>query len=140
MFKPYYARELAQLIIHYLSIKDFYSTLKEIDLKSDLGEFIITVPQVIGIATIEALNRKYPLLIVEEIKGESLRNNPSLIKYVSRIAVKLAQEGIICDPYTANWLRYSNEPRTVIAYIDLLSSNILTNVSEKILNLINSLE
>ena len=140
MFKPYYARELAHLIIHYLSIEDFFSALKNIDLKSTLGEYIVTVPQVIGLATIEILDRKFPVLIVEEIKGESLKNNPSLIKCVSRVAVKLAQEGIICDPYTANWLSYTREDKIKIAYIDLLSSNILTDVNEKILELISSLE
>ena len=140
LFKPYYTRELSQLLIHYLSVEDFVNAIGNIDLPPVLCDYHIKIPKVVGIATIEALSRTFPLLLVEEVKGESIRNNPPLIKCISKITVKLGQKGIICDPYTANWLSYTNKEGKVLSYIDLLSSNALTNVTERISELINSLE
>ena len=78
--------------------------------------------------------------IQEEVKGESIKNDPPLIKCISRVALKLAQKGIICDPYPANWLSYKDQGEKFISYIDLLSSNTLTNVNERISALIKSLQ
>ena len=140
MFKPYYARELSQLLIHYLSIDDFFDSLGKMDLPQNLLECQIRIPRIIGIAKIEVLTRTYPLLLAEEVKGESIKNDPPLIKCISRVALKLAQKGIICDPYPANWLSYKDQGEKFISYIDLLSSNTLTNVNERISALIKSLQ
>ena len=139
MIKPYYSREIFQLILHYLSISDFLNTVKKLE-KSAKKLIRIKVPKVIGVAKIEALNRNFPVLIMEEVKGESIQGNFPVIKEISKCVRDLARNGIICDPYPANWKYSSMKEQTSISYIDLLSSNCLTNVHNRIAELLSSLK
>ncbi|MCK4848921.1 MAG: hypothetical protein KAT16_07860, partial [Candidatus Heimdallarchaeota archaeon] len=72
MIKPYYSCEIFQLLLHYLSISDFLIAKKNLE-KSEKHIMRIKVPKVIGVAKIDALNRNFPVLIMEEVKGESIQ-------------------------------------------------------------------
>ncbi len=139
MIKPYYSREIFQLILHYLSISDFLIAVKNIE-KSTKSVIRIIIPKVIGIAKIDTLNRNFPVLIMEEVKGESIKGNFPAIKEISKMARNLALEGIICDPYPSNWKYLNNKERNIISYIDLISSNSLTDVNNRVAELLSSLQ
>lgn len=139
MIKPYYSREIFQLILHYLSISDFLDTVEKLE-KSAKQLIRIKVPKVIGVAKIDALNRNFPVLIMEEVKGESIQGNFPVIKEISKYVRNLARNGIICDPYPSNWKYSSKKEQHSISYIDLISSNCLTNVNNKIAELLSSLK
>jgi len=138
MIKPYYSREIFQLILHYLSISDFNVTVKKLE-KSAKHLIRIKVPKVIGVAKIDALNRNFPALIMEEVKGESIQGNFPVIKEISKFVRDLARNGIICDPYPSNWKYSSRKEQRIICYIDLITSNSLTNVNTRIAELLGSL-
>ena len=139
MIKPYYSREIFQLILHYLSISDFLVTVKNLE-KSAKHLIRIKIPKVIGVAMIDALDRNFPVLIMEEVKGESIQGNLPVIKEISKCVRDLARNGIICDPYPANWKYSSMKEQSAISYIDLISSNCLTNVHNRIAELLSSLK
>lgn len=139
MFKPYYTRELTQLLIHHLSIVDFFNSIKDLEYTVRDSTLCFTTPKVIGVATMEILSRTIPILFVEEILGESIQKDPSMIRTISQVSRNLAKDGIISDPYPANWKYFDIKTKDKIAYIDLLSSNKLQNVSEKIKDLIESI-
>jgi len=139
MIKPYYSREIFQLLLHYLSISDFSVAIEKLE-KSPRHIIRIKVPKVIGVAKIDALNRKFPVLIMEEVKGESIQGNFPVIKEISKCVRDLARNGIICDPYPSNWKYSSNKEKRLICYIDLISSNSLTNVNKRIAELLGSLK
>ena len=138
MIKPYYSREIFQLILHYLSISDFLAAIKKIE-KSTKRTTRIRVPKVMGIAKVDALNRNYPVLM-EEVMGDSIKGNFHAIKEISQSVRDLAREGIICDPYPSNWKYLSNEERKFVSYIDLICSNTLTDVNKRVAELLSSLE
>ena len=140
MYKPYYTRHLTQLLIHYFSITDFLSFLKKIDLEPDMQKLRFITPKVIGIAKIEAFDKDFPTLIVEEVQGDTIKDDLHLVKSISNITKQLAKKGLICDPYPANWKYYSKENRQHISYIDLLSSNTLKDVNSRIAILIDQLQ
>ncbi len=139
MYKPYYSRHLTQLLIHYFCINDFLSTLKKINLEPEIPKYRFITPKVIGIAKIEAFEREFPTLIVEEVQGDTIQDDLQLIRTISQLTKKLAKKGFICDPYAANWKYYTNEDKNHISYIDLLSSNRLKNINSRIAELIKQL-
>jgi hypothetical protein len=139
MIKPYYSREIFQLILHYLSISDFLVAIKKIE-KSTKRMIRIKVPKVMGIAKVKALNRNFPTLIMEEVMGDSIKGNFPAIKEISQSVRDLAREGIICDPYPSNWKYLSNKERNIVSYIDLISSNSLTDVNKRVAELLSSLK
>ena len=139
MIKPYYSREIFQLILHYLSKSDFLVAIKKIE-KSTKRMIRIKVPKVMGIAKVEALNRNFPVLIMEEVMGDSIKGNFPAIKEISLSVRDLAREGIICDPYPSNWKYLSNKERKIVSYIDLICSNSLTDVNKRVAELISSLK
>ncbi|MHA1992927.1 MAG: hypothetical protein ACW97Z_00135 [Candidatus Hodarchaeales archaeon] len=140
MYKPYYSRHLTQLLIHYFCISDFLTTIKKINLEPELKEYRFITPKVIGIAKIEAFDKEYPILIVEEVQGDTIKEDLTLVKAISHLTKKLAKSGLICDPYPANWKYYSNQDRQHISYIDLLSSNMLKDINSRIASLIQQLQ
>lgn len=139
MFKPYYTRELTQLLIHYLSIEDYFVSIKNNEYSVGGSILCFTTPKVIGVAIIEILSRTIPILFVEEILGESIQKDPPMIRTVSQVSRDLAKDGIISDPYPANWKYFDSKTKDKIAYIDLLSSNQLRNVNERIRDLIEAI-
>ncbi len=140
MFKPYYSRELTQLIIHYLSMDDYFHSIEKIEYIVGNSKLIFSTPKLIGVATVELLSRTIPILLVEEILGESVKNDPDMIRTISQVSRNLAKDGIISDPYPANWKYFDDRTKDKIAYIDLLSSNRLKNVNERIKLLIEAIK
>ncbi len=140
MYKPYYSRHLTQLLIHYFCISEFLKSFKLIDLDPKLQDYRFATPKVIGIAKIEAFEREFPTLIVEEVQGDTIKDDLNLIKAISHLSKKLAKTGLICDPYSANWKYYSNQDKKHISYIDLLSSNKLKDINSRISKLIKQLQ
>ncbi len=138
MIKPYYSREIVQLILHYLSKSDFLNTVKKLE-KSAKHLIRIKIPKVIGLAKINALNRNFPVLIMEEVKGKSIQGNFPVIKEISKFVRDLALNGIICDPYPSNWKYLNRKEQRIICYIDLIISNYLTDVNNRIAELLSSL-
>ena len=139
MIKPYYSREIFQLMLHYLSISDFLVAVKSIE-NSKKSMIKLKIPKVMGIAKIDTLNRNFPVLIMEEVRGDSIKGDFPAIKEISNAVRGLAREGIICDPYPSNWKYLNNEIRTDISYIDLVSSNKLTDVNRRIAELLSKLD
>lgn len=139
IIKPYYSRELTALIIHYFTSKDFRKEFQEIRFEFENREIKVTIPDVVGLAKIETLSRFFPVLIMMEATGETIQA-PSLIRNITHITRDLAQKGIICDPYPSNWKISFNEDKGIVQYIDLLSSNQLTNIHNRIVELIQSLD
>ncbi len=140
MYKPYYKRHLTQLLIHYFCIGEFVTSLKEIDLEPDMQKIHFMTPKVIGIAKIEAFEKEFPTLIVEEVQGETIKKDLHLVKAISHITKNLGLKGLICDPYPANWKYYSDQDKKHISYIDLFSSNTLKDINARIAKLINQLQ
>ncbi|UCE13927.1 MAG: hypothetical protein JSV04_01820 [Candidatus Heimdallarchaeota archaeon] len=138
IIKPYYSRELAALIIHYFTSIDFKKEFQEIDFKFENKEIKVTVPKVVGLAKIGTLSRFFPVLIMMEATGETIKT-PSLIKNITQIVRDLAQKGIICDPYPSNWKISFDDNQGNVQYIDLLSSNKLTNIHSRIAELVQFL-
>ena len=75
----------------------------------------------------------------QRLKGESIQKDPPMIRTVSQVSRDLAKDGIISDPYPANWKYFDSKTKDKIAYIDLLSSNQLRNVNERIRDLIEAI-
>ncbi len=141
IIKPYYKRDLIQLIIHYLTLEDSKRHFNDKLLESDDKTFFqVAIPDLIGIAQIETYSRVFPTLIVKEIIGDSILQHPYLIKYISNFSRDLALNGVICDPYASNWILETLKSEKTIYYIDLLSSNCLQNVNQRISDLIKQLE
>ena len=137
IFKPYYNRHLAQLIIHYFTVTE--CTLYDKRFSHDNSDYVIKVPDVIGLAKIDSSSRSFPILLTREVIGKSLQHQPLLIRKISDLSRHLALQGFICDPYGSNWkIIVTNNPK-IIYYLDLLSSNSLKNVKERIAALIELL-
>lgn len=135
--KPYYSGTLTRLLIHYFTQIDYLPTFRDLNLTLSNGEvFILSVPQVVAIAKIETLAQEFPTLLVEEALGESIHTHPALIRQMSQVARQLAQKGIIIDVYPSNWKLHGEK----LAYVDLLSSNELKNLRERITWLVEKLE
>jgi hypothetical protein len=100
----------------------------------------VTLPEVVGLAKIETFSRFYPVLLTTEAAGEDINAHPSLIRQVGTFTRDLAKKGIISDPYPSNWKINFSESQGIIQYIDLLSSNRLTNVQMRISELIKGLD
>ncbi len=140
IIKPYYRRELSQLVIHYLTTLDCVRDIRNLDFSIDNTEYEISVPEVIGIARIENLSYSYPVILAREIEGEAIHARTKLVTKISSLIRDIARTGIICDPYPANWLVRSEGHIQKVYYIDLLSSNVLKNVHTRISELITQLE
>lgn len=139
IIKPYYNRELAQLIIHYFTAKDCAKDLLKVRLIINNEEFQIKIPEIIGIAKIRTFPKDFPTLLAREVRGESIQGYPQFIKHISNAARDFALQGIICDPYASNWKFSRSKNKSIIHYIDLLSSNRLLNIKKRISNLIQNL-
>jgi hypothetical protein len=137
IFKPYYNRHLTQLIIHYFTVTE--CTQYDKRFSHNNSDYEIKVPEVIGLAKIESSSRSFPTLMTREVIGGSLKNQPLLIRKISDVSRRLALQGFICDPYGSNWkIIDANNPK-IIYYLDLLSSNTLKNVKERIAALLEFL-
>jgi hypothetical protein len=67
-----------------------------------------------------------------EVLGETIHKNPNFIALTSKLARKLGKKGIIMDPYPSNWKFADNSGDIILSYIDLMSSNTLKNLKERI--------
>ncbi len=140
IIKPYYRREITALFIHYFTLQDFTPYLDEIQLKFRSSRIKITIPKVIGFAKIKTFTGEYPVLITSEFLGDSIYKNPSFIALTSKLAKKVGNKGIIMDPYPSNWKYTVKNGEIIIAYIDLLSSNLIKNLKNRISELIKNYE
>jgi hypothetical protein len=140
IIKPYYNRQLTQLIIHYLTVKDCILNLDKLKFEYNKKHYQIQIPQIIGLAKIISSSRVFPTLLAEEVIGESIQGQSPLIKEISSLVRDLALQGFICDPYASNWKTSVIKNRKIIYYIDLLSSNRIPDVKERIANLLQNLE
>jgi len=139
IIKPYYNRELTQLIIHYFTAKDCAKDLFDTCLIINEEEYRIKIPEIIGVAKIKTFPKDYPTLLTREVIGESIQGHSLFIKHISNVVREFALQGIICDPYASNWKFSSVENQNIIHYIDLLSSNRLPNIKKRISDLIQNL-
>ncbi len=140
IMKPYYNREITALLIHYFTYQDFVLDFQNLQFQIKDTEFCITVPKIVGLAKIGAFSRFYPVLIMMEAAGESIKPHPFLIKKIAEVVRDLAQKGIISDPYPANWKITFIEGQGIVQYIDLLSSNRLKNIHGRITELVKHFE
>ncbi|MFX0085240.1 MAG: hypothetical protein ACFFAU_06170 [Candidatus Hodarchaeota archaeon] len=140
IIKPYYRREITALFIHYFTLQDFTPYLDEIQLKIQSSRIKITIPKVIGFAKIRTLAVEYPVLLTSEVLGDSIHKKSSLIALTSKLAKKVGNKGIIMDPYPSNWKYTVKNGEIIIAYIDLLSSNLIKNLENRISELIKNYE
>ncbi|MFW9854663.1 MAG: hypothetical protein ACFFFG_06365 [Candidatus Thorarchaeota archaeon] len=135
--KPYYNGTITRLLIHYFTQIDYLQTYTDKDFLSPNGKVILlNIPQVVGFAKIETFNREFPTLLVEEALGESIQANPTLIRQVSEIVRRMALKGLIFDFYPSNWKLHGKK----LTYVDLLSSNKLKNLRERITQLLEKIE
>lgn len=140
IIKPYYNRQLTQLIIHYLTVKDCVQNLDKLQFEYNEKLYQIQIPQVIGLAKIISSSRIFPTLLAEEVIGETIQGQTPLIKEVSFLVRDLAHQGFICDPYASNWKTSVIKGQRIIHYIDLLSSNRIPEVKKRIADLLQNLE
>lgn len=140
IIKPYYSRELSALMIHYLTWQDFVSEFQNMRFWLDDKEIQVMLPKVVGIAKIETFSRFYPVLMTTEAAGEGIQAYPSLIRKVGTFTSDLAKKGIISDPYPSNWKISFTESHGIVQYIDLLSSNRLKNVQNRISELLKGFD
>jgi hypothetical protein len=140
IIKPYYSRELAALIIHYLTWQDYVNDFQNMQFRLNDKKIKVALPEVVGVAKIETLSRLYPVLMTTEAAGETIQAYPSLIRQVGTFTRDLAKKGIISDPYPSNWKIAFIKRQGIIQYIDLLSSNRLKNVQMRILALLKGFE
>lgn len=140
VIKPYYSRELTALIIHYLTWQDFTNEFQNKQFELNSKEIRVRLPEVVGVAKIETFSRFYPVLMTMEAAGEAIQPYPSLIRKVGAFTRDLARNGIISDPYPSNWKLSFDASHGIIQYIDLLSSNRLENVQDRISELLKGLD
>jgi hypothetical protein len=140
VFKPYYNRELAQLIIHYFIAKDYKTDIDNIKITFNNISYHFNIPAIVGIAKIKSCMKEFPVLLVTEVYGDPVQLYPPLIKNISQIIRKLAKKGIICDPYPANWIVSTKNDKKILNYIDLLSSNHIKNIKERLASIIEKIE
>jgi hypothetical protein len=140
IIKPYYTREITALFIHYLTLQDFDPYLDEIQLKFQSSRIKIAIPKVIGFAKIRTLAQEYPVLLTSEVLGDSIHKKSSLIALTSKLAKKVGKKGIIMDPYPSNWKYTVKNGEIIIAYIDLLSSNLIHDLKNRISALLEDYE
>ncbi len=140
IIKPYYSRELSALMIHYLTWQDFVSEFQNMRFWLDDKEIQVMLPKVVGVAKIETFSRFYPVLMTTEASGEGIQAYPSLIRKVGTFTSDLAKKGIISDPYPSNWKISFTESYGIVQYIDLLSSNRLKNVQNRISELLKGFD
>jgi hypothetical protein len=136
--KPYYTRELPALFIHYFTLQDFDHYLEEFQVRFESLRIKINIPSVIGFAKIPTITRTYPVLLALEVIGDTIHKNSGLIALTSKIAKKLGNNGIIMDPYPANWKFSVKDGEIIISYIDLLSSNRLKNIKGRITEILRN--
>ncbi|NHJ00861.1 MAG: hypothetical protein EAX86_01910 [Candidatus Heimdallarchaeota archaeon] len=139
IIKPYYKRELSHLIIHYLTSLDCIKDIKEFAFTLGGVRYELAIPEVIGLARIENLSYNYPVLLTREILGKSILTYTPIITKISSVIRDVARKGIICDPYPANWKIRSENRIWKIYYVDLLSSNALSDIHSRIAQLIEEL-
>jgi hypothetical protein len=140
IIKPYYSRELSALIIHYLTWQDFVCEFQNMQFQFNDKEIQVMLPEVIGVAKIETFSKFFPVLMTMEAAGEAIQAYPSLIRKVGTFTRDLAKKGIISDPYPSNWKLTFADNHGIIQYIDLLSSNRLENVQNRISELLKGLD
>lgn len=140
IIKPYYTREIVSLLIHYFTLQDFDQYLDDFELEFQSMQMKIDIPKVIGIAKIRSMERDYPVLMTFEAVGEPIQKNAGIIGITSKIARNLGKKGIIMDPYPANWKFSVKNGHIIIEYIDLLSSNLLKDLKNRITELLNRFE
>ncbi|MFX0182351.1 MAG: hypothetical protein ACFE95_04630 [Candidatus Hodarchaeota archaeon] len=140
IIKPYYNRQLSQLIIHYLTVKDCVQNLDKLQFEYNAKLYQIQIPHVIGLAKIESSSRIFPTLLAEEVTGESIQGQAPLIKEISFLVRDLAHQGFICDPYGSNWKISEIKDKRIIHYIDLLSSNRIPDAKKRIADLMQNLK
>ena len=140
IIKPYYSRELSALIIHCLTWQDFVCEFQNMQFQFNDKEIQVMLPDVIGVAKIETFSKFFPVLMTMEAAGEAIQAYPSLIRKVGTFTRDLAKKGIISDPYPSNWKLSFNDSYGIIQYIDLLSSNRLKNVQNRISELLKGLD
>ena len=136
--KPYYNRELPALFIHYFTLQDFDHYFDEFQVRFESLRIKIDIPSIIGFAEIPTMTRSYPVLLTLEVRGDPIHKNTGLIALTSKIAKKLGKNGIIMDPYPANWKFSVKDGEIIISYIDLLSSNRLKNVKGRITEILQN--
>ena len=140
IIKPYYNRDFSQLLIHYLTSLDFQKEFRIRNFQEGKEKYHISIPITIGLAKIITYRKIFPTLISSTIKGENLTNHPQLIAKISIVVREFARIGIICDPYPTNWKLVKNKHPHSIYYIDLLSSNKLQHINNRLLEFLNSLD
>lgn len=138
LLKPYYNKDLITLLLHHLSVEEFGHTSK-FSGKDSIAQ--IKLPPVIGIAQIqdESLKSTYPILITTESKGKLVMGNAKIIGLISKVARSLAKGGFIVDVYPANWRYKTNRNRVLLEYIDLILSNNLKDIDDRIAAIIYQL-
>ncbi|MFX0051342.1 MAG: hypothetical protein ACFE8U_08630 [Candidatus Hermodarchaeota archaeon] len=140
IIKPYYNRQLTQLILHYLTAEDCIQNLDKLKFEYNKKHYQIQIPRVIGLAKIVSISRIFPTLLAEEVVGESIQGQALLIKKISFLVRDLALQGFICDPYASNWKTSMIKNQKIIHYIDLLSSNRIPNAKKRIADLLQNFE
>ncbi len=135
VIKPYFNKDLATLVLHHLTI-DEYGRVLTVTLNQALQDhIIIELPLVIGFAKIATSSYSIPVLITTESTGEPLMNFPNVVGMLGDVCTSLAKRGFIVDLYPANWRVNPSEPVLVLEYIDLINSNKIKNVKERIASL-----
>lgn len=129
ILKPYYKKELMALILHYLTTEDLGNILT-----CTINQKLITVkiPPVIGLATITTEANLVPVLITLESVGEPIMKYPQIIRLLGEVTKKIAPKGIILDLYPSNWRFHPSKSGVVVEYIDIINSNKLSNIKERI--------
>jgi hypothetical protein len=135
--KPYYSGTLTRLLIHYFTQIDYLDTYGGVRYSDPNGSALfLSIPRVVGFAKIESFSREFPTLLVEEALGESILTKTMLIRKISQIVRQMALEGLIFDFYPSNWRIHGKK----LVYVDLLSSNQLKNLKERITKLLEKIE
>jgi hypothetical protein len=129
IIKPYNNKDLVALMLHFITIAEYGRNLNFI---IDQEDTIIKIPPVIGLAKIATNSYSIPVLITTESEGEMLIQHPRIIGKVGKIAKSMALEGFIVDLFPSNWRYIPSETGLIIEYIDLINSNNLSSVKERV--------
>lgn len=139
VIKPYYNKDLASLILHHLTIDEFGNILTTTLNQTPQDYVIVEIPPVIGFAKIETASYSIPVLISRESIGEPITNFSQIVGMLGDVCKSLALRGFIINLYPANWRFDPAESVIVLEYCDLINSNKIKNVEERITALIQSL-
>ncbi|MHA1973846.1 MAG: hypothetical protein ACTSW1_12690 [Candidatus Hodarchaeales archaeon] len=140
IIKPYYNRQITQLIVHYLIYQDFRNEFRKLSFEAGGEIYRLAIPASIGIANIKTFEHSFPTLMTTEIVGETIKSQPILIGKISSLVRKLGYQGIICDPYPSNWKVVPMNGEKFVFYIDLLSSNTIRDINRRMSELVKNLD